>query len=77
MSPPEEHHREQVTGQRLASIITAAAARMTPAERHMLWLECYRLLGDKLDQETHPELCAAINALPDPVPEDAQAARWN
>ncbi len=73
----EEPHREHVTGERLAAIIAAAAARMSPVEQHQLWLECYQLMGDKLDSETHPELCAAINALTDPVPEEARAAKWN
>lgn len=77
MTNQDEPHREHVTGERLAAIIAAAAARMPQGERTLLWLECYRLLGDKLDQATHPELCAVINALPDPVDVETHAARWN
>ncbi len=77
MTNQDEPHREHVTGERLAAIIAAAAARMPQGERTLLWLEYYRLLGDKLDKDTHPELCAVINALRDPVPDDTQAAKWN
>ncbi len=77
MSEHDDLHHEPVTGHRLAAIIAAAAAGMSPAERLHLWRECYLLLGDKLDQATHPELCAVINALPDPVDVETHAARWN
>lgn len=77
---PIEHtepHHEPVIGHRLAAVIAQAALRMSPVERGLLWLECYRLLGDKIDKDTHPELCAAINALRDDVPEAARTAKWN
>ncbi len=77
MSRQEEPHRERVTGERLAAIIATAAARMSQAERSMLWLECYQLLHGMINTDTHPELCAAIDALRDPLPDEAIVSRWN
>ncbi len=76
-APPEEPHRERVTGQRLAAALTRGAAGMTETERILLGIECHFILGEKCDPETCPELCAAINALLRPVGDDVRASKWN
>ncbi len=73
----KEPHREGVAGRRLAAIIATAAARMSPAERTLLWLECRLLFGPTIDKEMRPELYAIIRSLRYAVPNDMLASKWN